>query len=444
MDPGIPETVKATQSIEGYQSRITRAIERAKRPVDWVWICLGLGVFAVAGLLASGGYWYDLAAYYSMRGWEETTARIVRSDWLRRDAGPNMAVFGISVDYEYKFRGVVHRGSRVSLYTADNFGTFQRDVFAKIKQHHTANVPIACYVNPTDPSQSILFRDLRPQMQVVGAVISLPFVLIGWVVLPFNAAFDFVRVRRERRFRREQESAHPAEPWLWKEPWAKAEMVEPSGRKGVIFVLVALAWNIDTIPLWFSLPTAAQGDVWSLAAAALIAIGWLIALRAIIVWRRHRRSIFRMSEIPAITGGQLTGEIETTANPDAAGGFFLTLRCIQNAGDANGSTATNSEEILWEETQAISNISPARGFGSVAMPVRFSTPSDSPSTSEGSGDEKDRVMWQLVLATNPPIDGKTTTHAGVQVTTANQSPKPPLAVFEVPVFAPVKDSPTAE
>ena len=56
------------------------------------------------------------------------------------------------------------------------------------------------------------------------------------------------------RFRRAEKARHPDEPWLWREDWAKGEIVSSNRTLAKMVAVAAVAWNVFTLPLWMFLP----------------------------------------------------------------------------------------------------------------------------------------------------------------------------------------------
>ena len=62
----------------------------------------------------------------------------------------------------YSFDGHSYAGDRVALQSgSDNIGSYHQRVYAELTRYQQSAKPFRCYVNPTAPAESILYRELR-------------------------------------------------------------------------------------------------------------------------------------------------------------------------------------------------------------------------------------------------------------------------------------------
>ncbi len=86
----------------------------------------------------------------------------------------------VLVEYKYVFDGLEYVGSSPSIYLGgDNLGSFQSDLFERIKRFRRDGVPLTCYVLETDPARSVLDRSLRKGRGLLAIFLSLIFVAVG-------------------------------------------------------------------------------------------------------------------------------------------------------------------------------------------------------------------------------------------------------------------------
>ena len=75
--------------------------------------------------------------------------------------------------------------------------------------------PFRCYVNPEKPSESVLYRTLRWEMQAFMAIFALTFPAVG-AGLVAGGVMSTLASRKEAALRKQ----HPGEPWKWKPQWS--------------------------------------------------------------------------------------------------------------------------------------------------------------------------------------------------------------------------------
>ena len=401
------------------------AIPRGSRlgKAGWGSVVFAL-LFAMPGLALAAIYCHLLVSCYEAQSWQATPAKILRAE-LVSHPGRHGETYRTTAEYAYTFGGERHIGKRVCWGAGgDNIGSFQHDVYRELQSHRETGQPFRCFVNPADPSQAVLYRDLRPELMVVLCTAEVTVGGAFSLLLPLMAIGEFVRGRCGTIvLPTGRLLAHPHEPWLWRADWAAGKSIVSDRQTLIQLTVFAAAWNLFASPLWLFLPAAAHGNLWSLAGAGLIGIGLVLAALAVRGWRQRRRSVFRIDQIPATVERGLVGQIETTARPNAAGKFRLRLECVWIAENDK----LQRERVLWTKTETVASNTFGQRLGhGDHRSVRFSIPPGAPGTNRsGDGEEtQNRIVWRLILAADPPA-------------------AEPVGVFEVPIFHPIGDSTAA-
>jgi hypothetical protein len=72
--------------------------------------------------------------------------------------------------------GVEYTGTRASITTrADNIGSFQEQLGYRLQSAERTGAPVPVWVNPEQPSESIVDRSLRPGLLALQLALSLVF-----------------------------------------------------------------------------------------------------------------------------------------------------------------------------------------------------------------------------------------------------------------------------
>jgi len=142
-------------------------------------VCL---VFAIPfGAIGFGASWVVWRMYDDSRRAEQ---------WVRVKA--DLDSFGRGrVAYHYKFNGTEYRGDRLganAIGGRDNIDTWQDDMFNMLAEAKTAKKPIMVWVNPENPSESMVDRQMRWKL----AFFAIPFAL-GFGGVGVGALFMFFR-----------------------------------------------------------------------------------------------------------------------------------------------------------------------------------------------------------------------------------------------------------
>lgn len=364
-------------------------------------------VFGLFGLpLAAIAVWSatqlaaTVSAYREARRWEEVPAKLIQVEW--RNVMGDSITNSVKATYEYDYQGRRYTGNRVSLYGgSDNIGSFWWDVYRELKECQRKGLPFRCYVNPADPTQALLYRDLRWEMVIFEGSYTFVFAGAGFGLL-ILAPIAFWVMRRKATLAR----AHPGKPWLWRPDWARGEIKSSAKSQAVISLAVALAVNLNTIPVglllvhelvnkhnWDALP-------WIIVPAiGLTLVAWPIV--AVLRWRKFGQSVFRMASVPGVIGGELTGAIQLSARIQPESGFQLT--CKQTL---------DRTQIKWHQEKVVAHEDRWHDDDRWAIPVLFQIPFESDPT-----DSKGETRWQLeVKAAVPGVDYRATFDIPVFIT----------------------------
>ena len=197
------------EKIFGGDNRVNRNIPecdsgavRTKRFLFW-WFRLGCwvlipfgGIFFLAGAavfccLTLWPMWRSSAA----QTWVELPAEVVSS---KLDCPDSSGCGRIAVSYVYRYQGKDYQCDRYdilysTLYTNENLERMRRAV-----RSCPVGKRIVCYVNPDDPSQALVDRNLPDSFFTSRLWMSLPFAGFGFLVMAAGVCGLFV-LRKLRR-----------------------------------------------------------------------------------------------------------------------------------------------------------------------------------------------------------------------------------------------------
>lgn len=377
--------------------------------------------FALGGLFVGGLAAKALLKSFEARSWVEVPAEILSAE-LEVSTDSDSTTYSVAASYRYQYRGETFAGSRVSFHSGkDNIGSYHQDTAAKLKRARADGVSIPCYVNPENPREAVLFRQVRWGLVTFMGLFGLLFAGVGFGIM----IFGFIGSRRVAEDERRQED-NPLEPWKWKPAWAEGRIRSSNLNKLKFAAGFALFWNLISLPVLFLVPAEITEKGNYLAALGLIfpllGIGMIVwAIRSFLRWRRFGESVLEMPKVPGVVGGPLAGVIRANMARPPASSFSQTLSCLRLRRTGSGKNRSTQETVLWQERHGIKRSAISTTGGEVAIPVLFAIPYDARETDETDSD--DRTVWRLeVTAEMPGIDYS--------------------ASFEVPVFTTEESSPT--
>lgn len=394
------------------------ARERLSRPAEAGCLIIFALPFAAVGVFMIGMLLSTLWTWAGMQSWEEVPA-VIRGANLAVNHSGDGDTYRVKAAYTYEYGGRAWSGDKVSNDAgSDNVGSFHQNAFQELQAHRDTGTPFRCYVNPGNPAEAVLYRDLRFGMLGIYALFGLVFGGVGFGLI--GAVFVTQKMQRAKQALQKE---HPDQPWIWRKDW-RAGVIR-SSNKGQMLVSIAVAafWNAVSSPLLFVVPGELRaGNLAVLFALLFPLVGaglFVWAARNVIRWRKFGETTFQMAAVPGVIGGPLYGliRIPTYLRPDE--GFQMRLRCVRRVTTGSGKNKSTQEHTLWEREQLLAREEVLVDPVQAAVPVRFAIPCDAPASDP---DAATPIVWKLeVHAATPGVDYS--------------------ATFEVPVFKTEASSP---
>lgn len=366
----------------------------------------GLPFFA-AGMFISWLYFSPFVNWWNAQRWVEVPCWIESAE-LKESRGDDSTTYKVVARYHYIYQEKTYQGDRVSFSSgADNVGSFHHDVHRELSRHvgkkpsGAERDPAAggaeafrCYVNPTKPSEAVLYRSFRWQMLAFLAIFVLTFPAVG-AGLVFGGLIGMRVMSREAKLR----ESHPNMPWKWKHAWAGDTIPESQGPGRMAMYIYTFWSGLVVLPLilataW-SGAFASQPNAWFLAFFVVL---WAIPLSLSIKSFRHQRSVgharFEPKNWPWWPGGTMQGHLllEKPLPMRADGEAVLT--CRKSISSGSGDNRSTTTETVWTQSEAVPQDRMIRDLTGFRLPISFTLPADAPET---SGDEAsdERFQWQL-------------------------------------------------
>ena len=140
----------------------------------FVLLILGLG-FSGGGLFVlSETAWPMWADWYGKQNWQPVNGRL-----FEVSVGSNYT----SARYQYEFGGRSYSGNRVyGAKFGDDIGSYQRTLLDRLKEKEGSNESITIWVDPHNPEQAVIDRDMRWGLFILVFGFGSIFVVIGLLV----------------------------------------------------------------------------------------------------------------------------------------------------------------------------------------------------------------------------------------------------------------------
>jgi hypothetical protein len=353
----------------------------------WIFILIG-AVF----------FWFFAARPFinvmESRSWAEVPC-VILSSAVRTHDGDDGDTYSIEVAYEYTHGGQTYQGDRYHFFTGSSSGYKGK---ARVVERLAPGTETVCYVNPENPSESVLVRGFTPVMLL--GLIPLVFVLTGFLGL-------FALMRSESRAARLPEARSaatgPGSP-DGMSPWRKPPRVVAGGwyelqpdisplGKFVGFLLAALLWNGIVGTVLFLMYRS--GDA-PLFAMLIIGLFQLIGLGIVAGAVMQGLALFNPRPIVTVSAGAwVLGETGGLRWEIRGGGHRLaslkiTLEGEESARYRRGTDTVTDKEVFQRIPLADTREPREIAAGSVEVPV----PPDTMHTFEAPNNS---VKWKITL-----------------------------------------------
>ena len=179
---------------------MTQQLSAAERKQTLIGLLIGtvLAVpFAAAGLgillFMTAPMVYDWAR---MQTWHSVPAQVEAATLQSQKSSKGSTSYSVSTHYRYQVDGVEYTGSRASLTTrADNIGSFQEQLGHRLQGAERTGEPVTVWVNPAQPTESIVDRSLRPGLLALQLGLALAFGAFGGHLLVRMGRTMWARLR---------------------------------------------------------------------------------------------------------------------------------------------------------------------------------------------------------------------------------------------------------
>jgi hypothetical protein len=345
------------------------------------------------GLMLAGGGLFFLSQmslpmwqdWQAMRSWQPAYAQ------LQSVSGSENETKAL---YRYEVDGVSYNGDRVYISTSnDNIGPYHKNLLAELRHHRRIGEPVQVWVDPQDPGQAVIDRDMRWGLfALMGAFCSV-LILIGFLVAyagiraankksgpgrpsltalrrewrqksndpNFNMSFLEYAQQRAEQYQQQTKDAAAQLDWHLRKGWGTAT-IRSEAKSGLIAIWgFAILWNAISWPLVMVLPKELAKENYPALFVLLFPLAGLIllyqALRKLHEYRRFGVVQFEMDPYPGSIGRHVGGHVQvsrldygTATVPGSK--LLVRLECVYFYISGSGKNRSRRESIKWAEEGA--------------------------------------------------------------------------------------------
>jgi len=351
--------------------------------------------FLGVGLWMSWSIGSNLYDASKMRNWVPVEARLQAAGYETHD-GDDSDTYRAYALYDYEYAGQHYSNDRVGISGgADNIGDYQRETGLRLQRALSRHEPITVFVDPGNPSESVI--DRQPRWGMIG------FKSIFLIVFGGAGAAMFAYALLARKLPDNDQAETTDSPWLMNEAW-QSDSILSNSKKAVYGAWVfAVVWNGISAPL----PFVAWREVAEkqnyivllgllFPAIGLLLVGW--AIRRTLEWRRLGPAPVLLDPYPGAIGGHVGGTMDLRLPFDPGLSFSLTLTSLRSYMSGSGKNRSRKEKATWQDSRLAYAEPSARG---TLLSFRFEVPRDL-DASDAVRNKSEYHIWRLNLHADLP------------------------------------------
>jgi hypothetical protein len=375
-------------------SSSTPAASGRKR-IPWLLVLFGLP-FAAAGIgMFSFLVLPTLTDWHAMKSWVPVQAELIDAR-LESHRGDDSTTWQAVASYRYGYGGNRWTSDRVAVSGgADNIGSFQEDLGGELERAFRDGEPITVFVDPRQPQNAVINRELRVGLIALMSVFSLVFAAVGLGII--GAALFGARAAAGDS----AQQAPAATPWLARAEWASPQIAADTRAGARAMWFFALLWCLITAPANVAIPGELAKGNWAILLVLLfdvVGIGLLVhAARLTASSRKFGRVLLTMDPHPGGIGGDVGGYIDVPLPHDAALPFHVSLACTRTRVSGSGKNRSTHHEVKWQDEKWL--LAEPLDATHARLWFRFEPPAGLPPSEAPSSDY---THWSLNLAAELP------------------------------------------
>jgi len=338
--------------------------------------------------------------------------------------------------YRYQFNGISYYGDRVYVASFnDNIGSYHGDLLHQLTSQKHAGQTVSIWVNPYDPQQAVIDRDMRWGLFALMCGFCSVFIFIGLVfiaasILPdkkssrfkqpslaqlrdewdqkiqqdpnFPSSFIEYRDYRVEELKQHTKGKQENLDWHTRKGWEKPVIRSQVRSDLFMHWSFAILFNAVSWPVMFSaLPDELHnGNYMALFILLFPLVAMFLLYKAVLStlqYHRFGKVLFEMDPYPGAIGGHVGGKVRVTQlayNTASAPSSQLSVRleCVYSYMSDSGKNRSRKETIKWAEEGQPRVESAGKG---VVLAFRFDVPDTLP---EADIKQKDAYhYWRLTV-----------------------------------------------
>ncbi len=364
----------------------------------WLLILFGLPFLGVGlGVLIWGGKMWAL--YHQSQSWSRVPVTILSTDF-KTHHGDDSTSYSVECRYSYTVAGRTYFGDQVGVEGGGSSDSYHSRRHSTLVQHRDSKTPFEAWVNPSNPRQSLLFREKTTTIYVLP-LFGLVFALAGLAV---SSSGIFMSIKAA--IARTRQNQNPGRPWRANRHWNTFRIHDNPGKKiaGSLVMAIGTGLFASIFVLTFGTDKAAPLFARIIVGfLTLIPVGALInAIYHALRYIKYGNASLVFRQLPFVIGKENSAILYAREHIAATDGTELTLQCFRKEWVKHGKENSLAEREIYSDKQTVTHdLAERTGRGS-AIPVQFIIPTGQPETFTA---EFPNFIWRLsAKAATPGVD----------------------------------------
>jgi len=310
--------------------------------------------YIIIGLVVFGfGTWYSfgglsmLFQYFKSSNWEKTPVSIIKTD-LKTYKSEGKTLYSVECVYNYHWEGNLYTGTKVGFEKYRSADAFHKNRYRILHRQEKSGRSFSALVNPDNPQESILFRELQTTMLV--------FTIVGILFMMSGASLSIWGIHTWRKSYKINK-LYPGKPW-------KAQKVSDDfiiSDKALFHVFKAYGIGVG-MGLFVSFFFIAFSDNKNTPIFPMLIIG-IFALITIAIFVQAFYFTFRyfkygssslvLSQIPLAPGMNFSGLIRIHRSMEPMEGLKIVFKCLKEYVEGHGKKSKHIKKTIFEDKALI-------------------------------------------------------------------------------------------
>ncbi|MGM0600108.1 MAG: DUF3592 domain-containing protein [Candidatus Rifleibacteriota bacterium] len=338
--------------------------------------------------------------WHKSQDWDRVPAKIISADMkTHHDSDGN--TYSLKGEYKYTYKGKEYIGDRVQLETGSSSAYDEKkQLLNRMQQAIKNETPIEAYVDPDNPEESILFRQISMGMILITGV-GLLFTLVGLGLIA-SGIFAYRKSKQKDALLEK----FPGKPWKADSRWSGFKIITSQLNSLIAKWAFSLFFSIFVSIFLFllygdkSAPWFAWGIIGLFAVFAVLSI--FGAIYKTLGYLKYGESQMVLHQIPLVPGAEFKGVIVLPKGIGSGKKVDLEFFCEKCLTTGSGKHRSTKTTVLHKEKAMEITDSRKRINERFIVPVAFTIPEngepDSPSTNP-------TIEWKLkAVAEVPGVD----------------------------------------